>query len=694
MRKFFKYALIYFFVLISLVAQVQAQAKKNLVQKSQKKTVSSKIVKEKPVIVYNEDYEKAEELFLLNKPAQAIPYYEKCIDTQNINPDIYIHLGVAYYQVGDFTRSLACCVKGLSKSDTDHKILAYNAGNSAYALANYARAEASYSIAIKEDENFAPAYLNRANAQLKQDRLLSAKENYEKYLELDPNTEQRPEIERLLALLDAEIERRAHEKPELINLDEMNIKNNSVLVEDDEREKVDYEIPSYKVDDDTIEEELVLFDTEPPALQEEPKILVAEEKNEESKIEGDLIVTPKLSYIEDNSDEEVSSEKIAASIMELDKNANQFAENIPQDVQKFEEPEIFGGENLPAADYTLPAGKVTVLTSNSGFSPNSPDSKMRKQTFTLNASDSANILNYTFEIIDEYGNTVKTIQGKKFKNQIEWDGKTDSGKLADGKYVSKITVRYKNGGEVSSSGSSFSCISAKPQLSVSFTPESFSPDGDGVDDILKVNVDSDSKAQIENWNFEVKKGSKTVYSTAGKGEPKDFEWDGKTSSGEYVKEGDKLEYKMSIKDSYGVSASAKGWVYVERSAPEPVVVDRVEVSENKDGSMNIAIPTLSFKINSSELVKTKQNDETIETVYNILTDEKFEDFKVHITGYVNPDGSEWTKEEKELALNRAKSVEKRLIDLGIPKKRLESHCGDGKTENKEYNRRVEFKLVK
>ena len=110
--------------------------------------------------------------------------------------------------------------------------------------------------------------------------------------------------------------------------------------------------------------------------------------------------------------------------------------------------------------------------------------------------------------------------------------------------------------------------------------------------------------------------------------------------------------------------------------------------------LNISIPTLSFKINSSELVNTKQNSETLQKVYDILVDEKYEDYKVTITGYINPDGEEWTTEEEVLALNRAKSVEERLKSLGVPANRLQSKRGTGKTPNKEYNRRVEFKLIK
>ncbi len=112
------------------------------------------------------------------------------------------------------------CAKGLAKDGTNHKILAFNAGNSAYSLGNYMRADSCYAIAIRIDENYAPAYLNRANAQLKLDHLEDSKNNYIKYLELDAESEQREKIELLIQKLEEEIALRAKQKPELINPDD------------------------------------------------------------------------------------------------------------------------------------------------------------------------------------------------------------------------------------------------------------------------------------------------------------------------------------------------------------------------------------------------------------------------------------------------------------------------------------------
>jgi len=687
-----------------------SQAKKNLtLKKSEIVRSSKKIVKEEPVIVYNEDYEKGEELFGLNKPQEAIEYFEKCIDVKDVNPNLWIHLGVAYYQTGDFTRSLACCTKGLTKDNTDHKILAYNAGNSAYALTNYARADACYAIAIKEDENFGPAYLNRANAQLKQDHLEDAKNNYIKYLELEPASSQRTEIEKLLALLDAEIIRRANEKPERIDLDFANVKNNDMILTETS-EKVEYDLPEDKKNTDDVVQELVRSE-----LAKAPSVPADIRKMNGDKVENESMPS-------ENVEQEIELLPVKPEIMPLPSEPEEIiAELVENETanppavsqeQLFEKAvgdkateyvkkdnaikgEAFIEENLADAIYSLPAGQVTIAPSSYGFSPNSPNTKNKKQFFSVSATDSSKIVSYTFEIIDEFGNTVRTIKGKKFPSKLEWDGKTDSGILGDGRYSAKITAEYKQGGSVSAECSPFRCFSEVPQVSLTTENEKFSPDGDEIDETMKFKVNVDSQALVESWNFEVKRNNKSIYKVEENGNPPaTLEWDGKTKSGEVVKNGDKLSYSMSITDDFGVQAQDSGKIEVSKSKPDPVVVKKVEVSENSDGSVGIQIPTLSFKINSYELINTPSNNDTIKKVYEILIDEKFEDYKVTILGYVNPDGEEWTVEEIALAYNRAKSVEQKLKELGVPANRLQAMAGTGKTKNKEYNRRVEFKLVK
>lgn len=137
---------------------------------------------------------------------------------------------------------------------------------------------------------------------------------------------------------------------------------------------------------------------------------------------------------------------------------------------------------------------------------------------------------------------------------------------------------------------------------------------------------------------------------------------------------------------------------VAEPEPEPVVevvvVEKVEVKQKEDGTVAINIPTLAFMSNSAELTDAESNQKTIQQVFDILSDELYAEYKVIITGYVNPDGIEWTESEKELALNRAETIRQSLIERGIDNNRLEARHGSGKTDNNEFNRRVEFTLTK
>lgn len=150
-------------------------------------------------------------LFKSNKPLDAIPFLEKEISGGNVDPVLYNYLGIAYYQTGDFEKSVKIFTDGLSVIGTNKKVLYFNCGNSYYALGNYQSAEDSYRMAIIADPEYADPVLNRANARLKLDKLDLAAEDYNNFLTLRPNDVQEPQIKRLLSLLAQEKIRREQE---------------------------------------------------------------------------------------------------------------------------------------------------------------------------------------------------------------------------------------------------------------------------------------------------------------------------------------------------------------------------------------------------------------------------------------------------------------------------------------------------
>ena len=277
-----------FLLLCSFLLSAQPAATLKKSQKTQK-TPASKKEKEVPAYVFSQDFADGEELFQLNRPLEAIPLFEKIIDEKNINPAVFVYLGVAYYQVEEYQKSLNICVRGLTRPDTDHKVLAYNGGNSAYALGNYARADACYAIAIKEDPNFSAAYLNRANAQLKQDHLEDARANYQKFIEMESENEQRPAIEQLIALLDAEILRRANEKPELIRPEDMNVENQDMKVPENIEKIALEELPAReeKKEAEEVPEKIAMEEIAAPELPPE-ELHIESDESERVSVENDI----------------------------------------------------------------------------------------------------------------------------------------------------------------------------------------------------------------------------------------------------------------------------------------------------------------------------------------------------------------------------------------------------------------------
>ena len=160
-------------------------------------------------------YETGYNLFTTNKPAEAIPYLETALNDLAVSPSVYVYLGIAYYQTGKYPESLDIFKRGLSASGTNKRIIAFNAGNSAYAMRDYATAEQMFSLASVADPAFAAPVLNRANARLSQDKLQGALEDYQRYLVLDPYSSQRAEVEAIIRALQGEMVYREEEKERL-----------------------------------------------------------------------------------------------------------------------------------------------------------------------------------------------------------------------------------------------------------------------------------------------------------------------------------------------------------------------------------------------------------------------------------------------------------------------------------------------
>lgn len=144
-------------------------------------------------------------LFEQNKPAEAIAFLEADIASGNPLPEEYNYLGLAYCQIGNYEKSIEAFKKGTSVPGTNKKLLYFNLGNSYFALQKWQEAFDSYSMASVADPSYAAPVLNKAGVELKLDKLVEAVADYKRFLVLRPEDEQRPQIEKLIALIEGEL---------------------------------------------------------------------------------------------------------------------------------------------------------------------------------------------------------------------------------------------------------------------------------------------------------------------------------------------------------------------------------------------------------------------------------------------------------------------------------------------------------
>ena len=161
--------------------------------------------------VNNSGLSRGETLFKENNAKDAVQVLEYEIRNGQISENTYNFLGLGYYQLGEYDKSLDAFKRGLKAQPDNTKLLSYNMGNTFYAIKDYSSAVSCYSNALKADPLFYDAILNRANALLMSGQLVSAKDEYSDFITKAPDNPQRERIELLIKALEEEIARREEE---------------------------------------------------------------------------------------------------------------------------------------------------------------------------------------------------------------------------------------------------------------------------------------------------------------------------------------------------------------------------------------------------------------------------------------------------------------------------------------------------
>jgi len=354
--------------------------------------------------------------------------------------------------------------------------------------------------------------------------------------------------------------------------------------------------------------------------------------------------------------------------------------------------------------------KAYVTIENDAFSPNG-DNKLDTQKFSIRTSVNEGIESWSFVIANSKGTAVREWSNKDQANLpavITWDGLGSDGKtVADEVYTGKLTLIYTKGNQVSASSSAFISCVTPPALSVKTSPKYFSPDNDGENDDLYIQLKRNNGfTSLKNWSFQINdpENGKPFWKTSGKASITErIIWDGRGNNGELVQSAMDYPYVFTATDELGLTSTVEGKISVD------VLVIR-------DGDvLKMAVPSIIFRSDNADFktdseikggitaAQKANNERVLKRIAEILN--KFKNYTVVIEGHANNvTGSE--KEETDelipLSKKRADYVKDYLKKNGVDGSRLSTE-GKGGTrpvvsrsdkDNWWKNRRVEFILNK
>jgi len=240
-------------------------------------------------------------------------------------------------------------------------------------------------------------------------------------------------------------------------------------------------------------------------------------------------------------------------------------------------------------------------------------------------------------------------------------------------------------------------------LTLSVKPQIFSPDNDGINDILDIEIQSQHTESIKNWKILItdEKGNEIFIKDGKNGPPTHTFWDGINDQGVLVPSASDFTVTLEIENIKGQKSRLS----------EEFTTDVFVYNDN--GKKKIRVPGILFPPNSADFsLLTKEeiqkNREIIARIAEVL--QKFPEYKIIIEGHGNlinwldPELSSWEQQQELIPLSkeRADAVRRILISDGVSSERLYTIGSGGaypivpfhNVKGRWINRRVEFILLK
>ena len=348
---------------------------------------------------------------------------------------------------------------------------------------------------------------------------------------------------------------------------------------------------------------------------------------------------------------------------------------------------------------------VYVTASDNGFSPNGDGFKDAISFSTL-VTVTDGVKAWKLSMVEATAGEQKSFSGSApVPASVTWDGKDATGLRAapDGLYTAVLAVDYAKGNHAEAKSTPFRLAVTPPKVDLTLEGLPFSPDNDGVNDELTIDLKVDDPVPIDSWQIQILDPEQHPFTGfAGKGAPSEkIIWNGTSATGELVQSAEDYPLTFTIKDVLGNTTT------IQKTIPVDVLVI-------KDGDrLKVRIPSITFQANTADYTnvdpdKALKNTQIITRLAEIF--KKYSTYKIQVEGHanlVNFDNPAKAKIEQEqellpLSKKRADAIRAALISQGIDAARI-STTGVGAAEpvvpfsdldNRWKNRRVEFVLVK
>ncbi|MCL1910889.1 MAG: OmpA family protein [Leptospirales bacterium] len=309
--------------------------------------------------------------------------------------------------------------------------------------------------------------------------------------------------------------------------------------------------------------------------------------------------------------------------------------------------------------------------------------------FYPSASDQTGLMSYKISVLNASKKPVYEINGEGgLPKVVSWDGlAADGSELKDGIYYVRLQTVFNSGNTPASFDHRLVIDSAPPKVKISHEPELFSPDGDGVNDLLTIKPSVVEEFGIMEWVIEIKTASGVLFKkfTGSGNPPAEIKWDGTGDNKETVESA--VDYEMTL---YAVDMAGNS----AKTGIDLISVDILVIVTERGLKMRIS--NIQFSFDSDKL--QKQGTQVLDRVCAIL--ERYGNYNVTIEGHTDDIGEE--EYNRSLSERRAGAVLEYIVSKGIKRERLKS-TGLGKSvplypnineENRRKNRRVEFLLIK